>query len=353
MTARNTALIAGATGAAAGRLLELLAADPDWSVVGLCRTPPEASPDGVRWVSVDLLDAAACRLALAPCTDVTHVFYASRAPHGEGGSESVELNVAMLANLVEAVEAVARDLRHVHLVEGTKWYGLHLGPFRTPARESDPRHLPPNFYYDQQDWLVARRQGKAWSWSASRPNFVCDVVPGRARSIPSTIGAYAAICREMGVPLDFPGKAGAWDTLSEVTDARLLARGLRWMATAPAAADRAFNITNGDVFRWCHLWPRIAEAFGIPAGQVRPLRLADWMADKEPVWQRIVARHGLRPLPLAAVALWPFADFFLGQDYDVMSDNGLARRAGFHEMADSEAMLLAQIAAYRELEVLP
>ena len=47
-----------------------------------------------------------------------------------------------------------RVLRRVVLVTGTKYYGSHLGPFKTPARESDPRHMPPNYYFDQIDWLT-------------------------------------------------------------------------------------------------------------------------------------------------------------------------------------------------------
>jgi hypothetical protein len=27
-----------------------------------------------------------------------------------------------------------------------KSYGVQLGPFKTPAKETDPRHMPPNFY---------------------------------------------------------------------------------------------------------------------------------------------------------------------------------------------------------------
>jgi hypothetical protein len=69
-------------------------------------------------------------------------------------------NVAMLRNLIDAIEPVARGLEHVHLVQGTKYYGMHLGPFRTPAREDDPRPDFPNFYYDQQDLLAERARGK-------------------------------------------------------------------------------------------------------------------------------------------------------------------------------------------------
>jgi len=162
----------------------------------------------------------------------------ARAKHGESGVESVPDNVAMLRNVLDAVEPVAPGLAHVHLVQGTKYYGMHLGPFRTPAREDDPRHPPPNFYYDQQDLLAERRRGQRWTWSASRPTFIYDFAPERARNAVSVIGAYAAIVRELGQPLDFPGPAAAFDALRDMTDATLLARAMTFIRPRRLAAIR-------------------------------------------------------------------------------------------------------------------
>src|SRR5882724_1802470 len=101
----KTALIAGAGGAASKRLIEVLLADPGWTVVALARTG-RPSTGRLTWVSADLFDAAACRTALSAARGVTHVFYTARAKHGETGAESVEDNVAMLRNLVDAIEPV-------------------------------------------------------------------------------------------------------------------------------------------------------------------------------------------------------------------------------------------------------
>jgi nucleoside-diphosphate-sugar epimerase len=352
MMARRTALIAGATGAVAKRLVELLASDPGWSVIGLSRRPP-VERDRVVWLAADLADAEACRRVLSGHSDVTHVFYCARAKHGEGGVESVEENVAMLCNVLDAAEETAPGLEHVHLVEGAKWYGQHLGRYPTPAHEDDPRHMPPNFYYDQQDLLATRQKGRSWTWSASRPNVICDFAPERPRNLISIIGAYAAICRELGLRLDFPGKPGAFGALTELTDAGLLARGLVHMATSPACRNQAFNITNGDLIRWERQWPRIAKLFGLEAGTVRTISLASWMRDKEPVWTRIVAKQGLEPRRLDQVALWGFGDFVFGQDYDVVSSLTRLRRSGFHEVIDTGEKLLGQIQQYRDARILP
>lgn len=40
------------------------------------------------------------------------------------------------------------------LIEGSKWYGVHLGAAKTPCLEDDPRYMTPNFYYDQEDYLA-------------------------------------------------------------------------------------------------------------------------------------------------------------------------------------------------------
>jgi hypothetical protein len=162
----------------------------------------------------------------------------------------------MLAYVVDAVDTTSPALKHVHLIDGGKWYGLHLGPYPTPAREDDPRHLPPNFYYDQEDWLRERQKGKSWTWSASRPNIVCDFCPGRARNLVSVLGAYAAICRELQTPLDYPGSLASYNSLTEVSEAALLVRAMSWIATQPQAANQAYNVTNGDLFRRSQLWQR-------------------------------------------------------------------------------------------------
>ena len=350
--AGNSALVIGATGATASRLVEFLAGDLGWKVYGACRTPPSDRAPFIH-VGCDLMDSDAVAASFSGLSDVTHVFYAARAPHGEGGRESVEDNVMMLRNVLDGIEGVADSLAHVHLVEGGKWYGLHIGPYRTPAREDQPRHLPPNFYYDQQDFLEARARDGGWIWSASRPNVVCDFAPQRARNLVSIIAAYAAICRSANVELDFPGSRGSFETLTEVTDARLLARAIAWMGTSESAANSAFNITNGDVFRWSTLWPIIAEYFGVRCGAPRGFRLASWMADKQPMWSDIVERNDLCEPNLARVAHWEFGDFVFAQDYDVISDLGRIRRAGFCDTVDTQAMFTDLFDAYRKARILP
>lgn len=347
--ASGNMLIVGATAAAVHRLIDLVANHPGWTVTGLCRNPPQDSRN-IRWISADLLNSESCNRAVSG-NQYTHIVYASRAPHGEDGVENVPSNLAMLSNIVRACESPA--LRHVHAVGGGKWYGIHLGPYLTPARESDPAHLPPNFYFDHHNFLVAESKNKSWTWSTSRPNIISDVLVGRGRNLLSTIGAYAAICKHLGRPLDFPGKPGNYTALQEMTDAGLLGKAIYWMCTTPSAQNQAYNVVNGDLFRWENIWPRMAEHFGMKLGRVRPFSLVRWMADKGPVWDEIVEQYNLQRLPLDSVAAWDFADFLLGWDYDVISSMTKARKAGFNEFVDTGEMILSQLKGYREEKVLP
>ena len=125
------------------------------------------------------------------------------------------------------------------------------------------------------------------------------------------------------------------------------------MATDEGVANQAFNVANGDLIRWCNFWPKLANAFDIPCGSVRPMKLADVMADKEPVWQRIIERHGLAQRPLTSVAQWPFADATLERTWDEILSTMKARQFGFHDFADSEATFQDRLGRYRAAKILP
>ena len=345
------AIIAGVTGAVGSAVARELASSGDRRVVGLSRNPPERPAAGVEYVRADLADAGQCRRALDGHGDATHLFYCARATHREQTLEDAATNLALLDNVLSAAER--GPLRHVHLVQGGKVYGVHVGPFPTPAREDDPRAPIENFNYDQEDLLRRRSGGRPWTWSASRPNTLLHFSPDIARNLVSSLGAYAAICRELGCALDFPGPEGAYRSLTQVTSIELLARAMAWMAAEPACADQAFNVTNGDVFRWSRLWPRIACAFGMACGSVRPLRLAVVMQGREAVWERVRERYGLAPRSLAEVANWGYLDATLERTWDEILSTGKARAFGFHEWADSEERLLALIGEYRAAKILP
>jgi nucleoside-diphosphate-sugar epimerase len=125
-------------------------------------------------------------------------------------------------------------------------------------------------------------------------------------NIALVVGAFAELSRELGIPLRFPGTDKAYQQLVQFTDAGLLARASVWAATEERASGEAFNITNGDVFRWERMWDDIARHLGLDVAPPVPLKLAQHMADKGAIWKRIAERHGLVQPDLSKLVGWPF-----------------------------------------------
>jgi hypothetical protein len=144
----------------------------------------------------------------------------------------------------------------------------------------------------------------------------------------TTLAVYASICRETGRPFVFPGSAVQWNGLTDMTDARLLARHLEWASTTQAARNEAFNVVNGDVFRWNWMWPRLAHWFGIEAApfpqQTRPLERQ--LEGAEAVWAEIAKRYDLAEPDLNVLASAWHTDADLGRPIEVVTDMSKSRR---------------------------
>ncbi|SFL23563.1 SDR family oxidoreductase [Methylobacterium pseudosasicola] len=327
----NTALIVGASGIV-GSATGALLTEEGWRVAGLARKPVDLA--GVEPVVADLQDPASLETALAGLAP-SHVFLATwqRRPTE---AEMIRVNRAMIENLLDALRP-QKSVRHVALVTGLKHY---LGPFeaygkgtlpQTPFREDQGRLDIENFYYAQEDAVFAASARDGFTWSVHRPHTIIGKAVGNAMNMGTTLACYATLCRELGRPFTFPGSAAQWNGLTDMTDARLLARQLLWASTEPKAANEAFNVVNGDVFRWSWMWGRIAEWFGIEAvpfdGTIRPLE--ERMAQDGPAWAEIAKRHGLAEPDLQKLASPWHTDADLGRPIEVVTDMSKSRRLGF------------------------
>jgi len=360
--ARKKILVAGATGLVGYAAVRHFAQLPEWEAVGVSRRIP-AGVDRASFISVDLTNPARCAEVFGQMSDVTHLAYAAlyEKPgliQGWRERDQMETNLAMLRNLFEPLAAAAKNLQHVSLLQGTKAYGAHLGPISVPARERNPRHQHENFYWLQEDYLRAKQAGQRWSWTILRPQLVVgEAIGGNLNVIPA-IGVYAALRKEAGLPLSFPGGA---PFVFEAVDADLLARSLEWAATTPACGNEIFNITNGDVFVWNEVWPAIADALGMEVGTPAPLSLKEEMPKRAAEWAAIVRKYGLvAPAdPHAFVGeSFEFADnvFAWGADSvlpPIIVSTIKARQAGFHDCMDTEDMFRKWIRHFQEKRLLP
>jgi len=261
----------------------------------------------------------------------------------------------MLRNLIEVIETSSPVLQHVSLAEGTKWYGCHLGAVKTPWKEDDPRHLPPNFYYDQEDYLRGKvASGAKWAWSAVRPNPVCGFAVGNPMNLVMAIAVYASVSKELGLPLRWPGTPIGFTKLLEVVDVELLAKVMVWASTTPKCRNEAFNVSNGDVFRWENVWPAIAKAMDMEVASGVPMSLTDMMSDKGPLWEQMTAKYGLQQIPYDKIVSWPFCDWIFTREYDWFSNVSKARRFGFHEMTiDTGEMFERMLRQLQDEKVIP
>ncbi len=336
----NRALVIGVSGVVGSTLARHLA-DGGWDVAGVARRPQRDVP-GMRPLAADLLNRAALAAAFAD-ERPTHVFFSVwlRQPTE---AENIVVNGAMVA-----------------LVTGLKHY---LGPFEsygkgtlpeTPFREEQPRLDVENFYYAQEDEVFAAAARDGFGWSVHRPHTIVGYALGNAMNMGVTLAVHASICREMGRPFVFPGSSVQWHGLTDMTDARLLARHLEWASTTPAARDQAFNIVDGDVFRWSWMWSRLAAWFEIEPAPFpeRVTPLEKQLADAVPMWADIARRYDLVEPDLTRLASAWHTDADLGRPIEVVTDMSKSRKLGFTGYQATDDAFYDLFARLRASHVIP
>lgn len=342
MMKQRTALVVGSTGVVGQNLAKRLVGT-GWEVLGLSRGAQVV--EGVRGVAADLRDRTAVSGALRG-EDVSHVFISAWVRH-DTESENVRVNGGIVENVFAALEG-AKSLQHGSLVTGTKHY---LGPFEaygqtaveTPFREDTPRLPGENFYYTQEDVLFRAAERMGFGWNVHRPHTIVGFAVGNAMNMGSTLAVYASLCRERGERFVFPGSVEQWNALTDVTDARLLAEHMEWAVTTTEARNEAFNVVNGDVFRWRWLWPQIAAYFGVeavgPPDGGAPLEgcgpLEGRMGFAAEAWKEIAAKYALKESDVSRLASWWHTDGDLGRKIECVNDMSKSRKLGFVTYQDT------------------
>lgn len=351
----KTALVVGASGIVGSATANLLL-EQGWRVYGLSRKP--AQQESIIPVAADLQNPVETAEAL---TDVRpDAVFITTWSRQDSEAENIRVNSSMVRNLLDGLKP-GKSTRHVALVTGLKHY---LGPFeaygkgilpQTPFREEQGRLDVENFYYAQEDEVFAAAKRDGFSWSVHRPHTVIGQAVGNAMNMGTTLAVYATICRETGRPFRFPGSTAQWNGLTDMTDANLLAKQLLWAAETPEAANEAFNVVNGDVFRWSWMWGRIADWFGVePApfdGTVSPLE--QQMKHDSEIWSKIAIRENLAEPDLTRLASPWHTDADLGRPIEVVTDMAKSRRLGFKEYQPTDDAFFALFTALRENRLIP
>jgi nucleoside-diphosphate-sugar epimerase len=285
-------LVVGPYGVLGTGVLDAAAADPAWRITTAARRPaPTYRPNtAVRHIAVDLMDREGTIKTFSELDSVTDLVYAAYVEKPTM-AETVEPNARMLRNTLDALAARDVPLQRIVLAGGAKSYGFSLGAFNAPAKETQPRLIAPIHYHQQEDITAAWAENNGASWTVLRPHLVMGPSLNSPMNLVTSLGAYAAMSRELGVPLRFPGRQAGWNTLQDTTDAELFGRATLWALRNENAKNEIFNVSNGDVYRWRQMWNVLAEFYNLPVAEPLAMSTVSEMSEKAPLWDKMVERY--------------------------------------------------------------
>jgi len=347
-------LLVGPYGVLGTGVIDAVAANPAWRVTTAARRPAptyrtQAPP---RHISVDLMDREGTIKAFSNLDTVTDLVYAAFVEKPTM-AETVAPNARMLTNALEALAARNVPLKRIVLAGGAKSYGFSLGAFNAPAKETEPRLIAPIHYHQQEDIVVDWSSKHGASWTVLRPHLVMGPSLNSPMNLVTSLAAYAAMSRELGLPLRFPGRREGWNTLQETTDAELFGRATLWALGEDMASNEIFNVSNGDVYRWRQLWNVLAAFYDLPVAEPLAMSTVSEMSEKGPLWDSIVARYELHATPYEQIANWSFVDWMLNFGEETILSTIKIRKAGFADCIDTHESFRRQLTNLRELRVIP
>lgn len=353
-------LVVGGSGLVGTAAVDVFASR-GWEVVAVSRSGKPDDRPNVTVEPLDLLDTAACEAFVAAHPEITHVVYAAlfELPgliEGWKDEEQMTTNREMLRNVLEPLSRTGR-LEHISVLQGTKAYGLHFHPIRTPSRESEPRDDHPNFYWLQEDLVRELSATAGFAFTIFRPTLVVGPNIGGSMNVSLVIGAYGALQREAGLPMPFPGGV---EYVQDAVDARLIGSAAEWAATAPTARNEIFNLHNGEVFTWRDLWPSLADALGVETAPDEPRSMVEYFRGRDDEWAALAAKHSLAVPSLSRLLGESpfFTDFQFAAGLTtppapaIMSTIKL-HEAGFHEVRNTTTTFVETLERLQRMRVLP
>jgi len=344
-------LLVGPYGVLGTGVIDAVAENPKWGITTAARRPAPAyrAQAAPPHFSVDLMDREGTTKAFSSLDKVTDLVFAAYVEKPTM-AETVEPNARMLKNTLDALAVRNVPLQRIMLAGGAKSYGFSLGAFNAPAKEIEPRLIAPIHYHQQED-IVAAKIGA--SWTVLRPHMVMGPSLNSPMNLVTSLATYAAMTRELGLPLRFPGTKEGWNALQETTDAELFGRATLWALGEDKARNEIFNISNGDVYRWRQLWNEVAAFYDLPIAEPLAMSTVSEMSEKAPLWDSIVARYGLHATPYDQIANWAFVDWMLNFREETIQSTIKIRQAGFADCIDTHQSFRRQLSRLRDLRIIP
>ncbi|WMV50998.1 hypothetical protein MTR67_044383, partial [Solanum verrucosum] len=187
---------------------------------------------------------------------------------------------------------------------------------------------------------VARRPRPLWNVDHPIEYIQCDI---------------STICKHEGLPLRFLGSKSTWDGYYDCSDANLIAEHQIWASMDPNAKNEAFNVSNGDVFKWKHLWEGLAEEFEVEIEEYdenKRWTLEEMMKDKGRIWEEIVKENGLVISKLEEIGGWWFVDLVLSGECPLDTMNK-SKEHGFLGFRNSKNAFISWINKIKACKIVP
>ncbi|MGK5090883.1 NAD-dependent epimerase/dehydratase family protein [Deltaproteobacteria bacterium TL4] len=398
---KKTALVVGATGVAGSAVVHHLSKLQEWEVLALSNQPCPTHPvfQQVTYIQADALNTEELISKLEKYC-ITHVFYTAHIfrakydwfPQSDLGlrmmhhlQDAVQkvapllrkisekaffqayanavglgdqgINLKLFKSVIDAVTQPTHKLQHVAALTGGRYYGsVFMAPgvydYEVPFREDFPRLDIESWYYQVEDH-IAERSGP-WTWSVLRPSTIIGYSEKSPFNLATSIASYAAVMKELGRPLIFPGSLDTYETAVDNSCADLLAQQLVWSAITPAARNEVFNAVNGDTAKWSDLWPEFGNYFQMEV-QLKDYGVStDAIIEKNgTLWPEMVNKYALRENAITDLMPKTCLDVFMMIDWDCPYSMDKARKAGFEETKDSKAMYLQLFKKLQTLKVIP
>ncbi|KAH8748265.1 NAD dependent epimerase/dehydratase [Diaporthe sp. PMI_573] len=272
------AIITGANGISGFNTMRALLDSPQrWEkIYALSRRSPEPdmmdmlSPEArsrITFVACDFTEdpASIAKTLQAAGVSADYVFFYSYIHKEWSAAEAlVDCNVPLLSGFLESLELSGIRPSRFVLQTGGKNYGVHIGRTPVPLLESDPqpRHLRPNFYYDQEDILKSYCEKQGSSWNVIRPAAVVGSSSHAGMNCLYPFAVYAAVQARKCEPLCFGGNWEEWEHEYYHCSARMTGYLSEWVALEVGCANEAFNSQDGGPLTWQRFYDELARWYG-------------------------------------------------------------------------------------------
>ena len=278
--ADRSALVTGATGFIASRLVPALLAD-GWTVRATGRRPrPTALPAAVEYQPVDLVESPEDDLR-ALTTGVTHVFHLAGASSSKSSQAEMDRNNVLATDRL--LSACARVERFLHM-SSTSVYGEEA---QLPSPVPEDVQAQPSRGYGKAKYeteqVVWRHGGAGLPVVVLRPVTVHG--PGAVKLLASVILDVAIECH-MGLDTLAVPSQRVEQRLVHIDD--LLAATIH-LASHPDAPGRAFNVVSGAYPTNHDIAGILADHFGMTVELVDDLDCGPSYEERERAWSEMRA----------------------------------------------------------------